>query len=132
MEHYVYATLNCPQGYSLIRFEVLSPIWTGERVALVCGDPANSLSRTVVGWDGLFCGAPCPVHVARVKSNDQEGYLVWGGNAGVRVLSDDFPVYGQEEAAGLPNGYGEPFLWVDLVNDADLPWEVIEFVTKNA
>lgn len=128
---YVKNTSNC-EGLPLQTFERLGPEWEGENLMLPFGEDRRTLK--VVGWTDLFTGRPCKVHVARVRwlahdrpdisggpAEDTEGYLVWGGNSGVRILDDDAePMPGVDDH--LPPGYGRPIVWVDDV--ADFPAEV--------
>ena len=116
---YVKATSNC-EGLPLQIFERLGPEWTGESLELSLGE----ITLEVVGWSDLFGGSPCPVHVARVRwLGDQplEGYLVWGGNAGVRILYDAAEPT-PEVDEHLPRGWGMPVLWLESVES--LPPEV--------
>lgn len=120
MEFYVKKTSNCPQGFPLTTFDVLSEVWTGNKIILPFG-PDGEKMLVVVGWTDLFNGWPCQVHVAKVRvPQGAEAYLVYGGNSGVRILDDDAEV--EDWNAHLPPGYGQPFVWVmDL---ADFPDEV--------
>ena len=137
---YVKSTSNC-EGLPLQTFERLSPEWSGESLRLPFGEGREARSLEVVGWTDLYTGSPCDVHVARVRwlpherpdisggpAELQEGYLVWGGNSGVRILNDDAePTSGVDEH--LPPGYGRPIVWVALEDVADLPLEVRDAVT---
>ena len=56
-----------------------------------------------------------------------EGYLVWGGNSGVRILDEEATLMpGVDDH--LPRGYGRPIIWVEDVGD--LPPEVREVVER--
>jgi hypothetical protein len=132
---YVKNTSNC-EGLPLQTFERLGPEWEGESLMLPFGEGGGQQTFKVVGWTDLFTGRPCEVHVARVRwlaspqpgitggpAEDTEGYLVWGGNSGVRILDDDTePTPGVDEH--LPPGYGRPIVWVALEDVGDLPDEV--------
>jgi len=134
---YVKNTSNC-EGLPLQMFERLSQEWTGDCLTLPFGPDGEALE--VVGWTDLFCGRPCAVHVVKARWVPHErpdisgsptspvtGYLVYGGNSGVRILSDDMePVAGVDDH--LPRGYGRPIVWVDLGNVADLPADVRQVV----
>jgi hypothetical protein len=132
---YVKSTSNC-EGLPLQSFERLGPEWTGESLRLPFGEGEEIQTLEVVGWTDLHLGSPCPVHVARVRwlphdrpdissgpAEAQEGYLVWGGNSGVRILHDDAePTPGVDDH--LPPGYGRPIVWVALENVGDFPADV--------
>jgi len=123
---YVKNTSNC-EGLPLQTFELLSPEWTGSEVLLPFG-PERKWLR-VVGWTDLFFGSPCAVHVAKVRHlpTGEVGYLVWGGNSGVRILDEDAPVLpGVDDH--LPRGWGRPVIWVEDVED--LPPEVQSVVGR--
>jgi hypothetical protein len=118
MQVYVKSTSNC-DGLPLTTFEVLSPIWTGESIRIPFGP--EGVEHDVIGWTDLFFGSPAPVHVARVSHRGREGYLIWGGNSGVRVLDDQAePVPGVDDH--LPRGWGQPIIWVE--DPDDLPADV--------
>ena len=114
---YVKATSNCPEGMPLQTFLRLGPEWTGESLVLPFGPEGEERYLEVVGWTDLFFGSPCAVHVARVRhTSGAEGYLVWGGCAGVRILDDEAePIPGVDDH--LPPGYGRPIVWVENVED---------------
>ncbi len=113
---YIKATSNCPDGMPLQTFERLGPEWTGESLILPFGPEGEYLE--VVGWTDLFFGSPCAVHVARVRHvpSGAEGYLVWGGNSGIRILDEDAPgLPGIDDH--LPPGWGRPIVWVEDLGD---------------
>lgn len=115
---YVKPTSNC-DGMPLQTMTELSPTWTGESLILPFGEDGDK--RKVVGWTDLYGGTACGVNVTKVRWNGQVGWLVHGGNAGVRILDNDAPVMpGVDDH--LPRGYGRPIVWVD--DAADLPVEV--------
>jgi hypothetical protein len=127
---YVKPTSNCG-GLPLQTFERLGPEWSGDSLRLPFGEGAEARPLEVVGWTDLYTGVPCDVHVARVRwfsqrhpdilAEDEEGYLVWGGNSGVRVMDlEAKPTPGLDDH--LPPGYGRPIVWVEDVDD--LPEEV--------
>mgnify|MGYP001561147307 CR=1 FL=1 len=121
MELYVKQTSNCPNGLPLNRFELLSPTWEGESLILPFGEGAGRDYYQVVGWTDLFMGRPCGLKVARVQApQGEEGFLVWGGNSGLRVLDDR--VEPEEWEAHLPPGWGMPIVWID--DPGDLPDDV--------
>ena len=123
LQLYVKMCNNVPYGMPLTTFALLSPVWTGERLSLPFG-PEQQV-RAVVGWTDLFFGSPCNVNVARVHApggpigqlidneaqGDKEGYLVYGGNQGVRIYQH-----------APEDGYGQPIVWVEDL--ADLPPDV--------
>jgi len=132
---YVKNTSNC-QGLPLQTFERLGQEWIGESLRLPFG-PADEPRRVleIVGWTDLFTGRPCVVHVARVRwlpsvqpeitggpDTPQEGYLIWGGNSGVRALDPNTePGPGTDH---LPPGWGYPIIWVAPEDVDDLPSDV--------
>lgn len=138
---YVKHTSNC-EGMPLQVFERLGPEWTGNSLRLPFG-PADEPRRVleIVGWTDLFTGRSCPVHVAHVRwlpherpdisggpQTSQEGYLVWGGNSGVRALDPEAePTLGAEH---LPPGWGYPIVWVAVEDVADFPQEVRDVITR--
>jgi hypothetical protein len=112
---YVKPTSNC-EGMPLQTFERLGPEWVGDSLILPFGPEGTEYE--VVGWTDLFGGSPCQVHVVRVRHipRGEEGYLVYGGNSGVRILDDEAdPIPGVDDH--LPRGYGMPIIWVEDVGD---------------
>jgi len=138
LQLYVKSTSNC-EGLPLQNFQPLSPEWTGESVMIPFGEELEPLE--VVGWTDLFTGRPCAVHVLRVRwlphqrpdisggpDRAIEGYLVHGGNSGVRILDDDAePTPGVDDH--LPAGWGRPLVWIE--DEADLPDEVRAVVERH-
>lgn len=120
---YVKQTSNCPEGLPLTTFEALGTHWQGESIMLPIGDPAEGAPQIleVVGWTDLMTGRPCAVAVVKAKAPDGSiGYLIHGGNSGVRILDPEAdPLPG---AAHLPPGRGQPLIWVE--DPADLPADV--------
>jgi len=125
LQIYCKATSNYPPGLGLQNFEALGQEWTGEKVLLPFREGEETRLLTVVGWTDLFLGRACAVHVRKVRTADgMEGYLVYGGNSGVRVLDADAEP--EEWEAHLPPGWGMPLIWME--DRADLPAEVREIV----
>lgn len=124
-ELFVKPTSNCSgMAEGFIR---LGQIWSGERLRLPFGEGDKIGTYDVVGWTDLHSGSPGPVHVAKMQRGWSTGFLVWGGNAGVRVLDDDAePTSGVDDH--LPPGHGRPMLWVDDV--LELPREVRDVVER--
>jgi len=122
---YIKATSNYPAGMPLQTFQTLSPIWTGDKIHLPFGE--SDKKKTVVGWTDLFNGRPCPVSVAKVQAGDAIGYLVWGGNSGLRVLDPTAPIT-QGLDDHLPPGYGKPIIWVEDIQD--FPAKVTKTLTE--
>lgn len=114
LEVYIKANSNCP-GMPLIAFTMLSPVWQGEHLVIPFGEDEERKDNTVVGWTDLFFGSRCPLRVVRVQTNEQaprEGYLVYGGSNGIRVLDEHVPLTpGIDDH--LPRGYGRPILWIE-------------------
>lgn len=125
MQIYVKQTSNYPAGMPLIDVTVLSEIWVGESLMLAMGKNGEH-TRKVVGWTDLCSGRQCPVSVARFQWEGKEGYLIWGGNSGLRVLDEEHEP--EEWEAHLPRGYGRPIFWVALGDERDLPSEVMEVI----
>jgi len=124
-QFYVKATSNC-EALPLQTFERLSPEWTGESLVIPFGPESDRLA--LVGWTDLFGGSPCPVHVVKARHGEFVGYLVHGGNSGVRILDEhEEPTPGVDEH--LPPGWGTPLVWVALDDVGDLPDEVRAVVT---
>ena len=134
---YVKSTSNC-KGLPLQIFERLSPEWTDERLTIPFGPDREPMD--VVGWTDLYNGCPCNVHVVHARwiphrhgisggpDVPQEGYLVWGGNSGVRILDDEAePVPGVDDH--LPAGYGRPIVWV--ADAGDFPPEVQDVIERH-
>jgi len=138
LQIYVKATSNCLSGMPLTTFEELSPTWSGESLYIPFGPSEGKRKRLrVVGWTDLFNGRPCPVHVvkARHESAEGPGYLIYGGNSGVRVLTKKRPA--KDDAtlmalgdydAHLPPGFGMPIIWIEDI--ADLPRKVRAVVER--
>ena len=121
---YVKATSNC-EGMPLQTFELLSSTWTGDKIRLPFGKPLNAKRLDVVGWTDLFNGQACPVNVAKVRAGDLVGWLVWGGNSGMRILDKNAPVTpGVDDH--LPRGFGQAIIW--LTDAQDLPAEARKVV----
>lgn len=123
---YVKPTSNC-EGFPLHSFKMLSPEWYGNRVKLPFGKDRKVCS--VVGWTDLFGGGPHTIRVVKVVYfppvipgqnseglEPQKGYLVYGGNSGVRVLDSSIAsIEGVNDH--LPRGWGAPFIWVTDISD---------------
>lgn len=138
MELYVKATSNYPGGMPLTIFEELGATWTGDQIVIPFGEGDERRDRIVVGWSDLFMGQPCEVSVVKARNTPRDitgkvieepsvGYLVYGGNSGVRVLDDEREP--QEWDAHLPRGYGMPIVWIEDVND--LPADVRAVVDQS-
>lgn len=139
---YVKNTSNC-EGLPLQVFERLGPEWTGDSVTITFYDEDDNARRLeVVGWTDLYTGQACPVHVGHVRWlphtnpdisggpwRPQEGYMVWGGNSGVRALDPEAEA--EAGAEHLPPGHGYPIVWVALEDLPDLPQhEVRDIITR--
>jgi len=59
---YVKDCSNCPGGMELQFFELLSPVWSGERVRLPFGEGEQRRAYTVIGWSDLFFGSRSAAH----------------------------------------------------------------------
>lgn len=141
MQLYVKSTSNCA-GLPLQTFELLGPTWTGASIPLPFGDPDAGpvVIYEVIGWTDLFTGRPASVHAAHVRwlpsgspavegpREPQEGYLVWGGNSGVRILDPDAEA--EPGAEHLPPGFGRPLVWIE--DPTDLSGEVLQEIDEVA
>jgi len=106
----------------LTSFEVLSEEWQGDSLVLPFGEQGEEQHK-VEGWTDLLFnnsypdvvrGCPTTVHVAKVRQGDNVGFLVWGGNYGVRI--------------GGKGGWGQALVWVEEVGD--LPTSVQKVVNS--
>lgn len=115
MDIYVKANTNC-EGMPLTHFDELSPTWIGKPLILF-GVEENRKRRKVVGYSSLI-HQECNAHIVRVTAPDGEiGYLVYGGDFGLRIPS---------------LGFGTPIIWIALEDGkADLPKKVFEIVSQN-
>lgn len=113
LQIYVKNCTNCPDGMSLTSYELLSEVWSGDSITLPFLENAAWKHYEVVGWtDNLFNnpypdvvrGCPDLVYCAKVRSrSEEEGYLVWGGNYGLRINGRD--------------GWGQAVLWLEYLED---------------
>lgn len=119
MDIYVKSNSNHPPGLPLMHFEELGEEWTGDAIRVGVGDGGRKV-RKVVGWSDLYGGSPCDIRVVKVRTQEGDiGYLVHGGNSGVRVLGKEYaPIPGVDDH--LPRGYGMPFLFIEERNLADI------------
>lgn len=64
------------------------------------------------------------LRVVRVRTSGpdpREGFLIYGGNCGIRILDERAEsIPGMDDH--LPRGYGTPILWIEDIED--LPEEV--------
>lgn len=113
----VQTSANFPPGLEATDFQPLSPTWTGPQVSLPLGGGDHRLP--IVGWAGNP-GQAAPLHVVRawhwrepgIAGSLTEIILVYGGDAGVRILDDTTaPSPGIDE--DLPRGQGLPLLVLD-------------------
>lgn len=139
----VKGTTDC-EGMSLQTFGRLGPEWEGESLLvsfLFCppfGGTPSLRALKVVGATDSLTERPCTVHVARVRwmPDDyasewpdgplvaQEGYLVYGGDGGVRILSSAAAI--SDADAYSPPSIGRPVVWVEDVSN--LPSDVQDVV----
>lgn len=119
IEIYTKNTSNC-SGMPLTSFDVLSDEWSGDSLVLPFGEEGEKQCK-VEGWTDLIFenpypdvvrGCPTTVRCAKVRQRENIGYLVWGGNSGVRI--------------GGRDGWGQPVVWIEDVSD--LPVEVRKVV----
>lgn len=129
MELYVKECNNC-QSLPLTIFEELSPTWRGDRVRIRFGETIQEY-HDIVGINSLIgTGPTSAVYVTHVQApSGERGYLIYGGNHGVRILDDEAqPLEGIDDY--LPRGYGKPVCWVSEEDLADLPDEVQAVVSR--
>ena len=119
---YVKSTSSC-LGMALETFNVTpGKTWTGDKLKMWFGTHDNRRECEVIGWTDLFFGSACKVRVVKTTWQNERvgiahtGYLVYGGNSGVRI-SD--PEHGER---------GMACVWVDASDAGDLPAEVLEVV----
>lgn len=121
MQIYCKNTSNC-QGMPLTSFEILSEEWSGDSLILPFGEEGEKKCK-VEGWTDLVTSNPypdvvrgCPdtVRCAKVRQGENIGFLVWGGNSGVRI--------------GGRNGWGQPVVWIK--DESDLPAKVRKVVQE--
>lgn len=118
---------NCP-AYSAA-FVALGPTWTGAQIVLPFGLWEECRLLAVVGRDVTTSGGsrPAQVHCTLVVyKNLTPRYLVRGGTAGVRILSDE----ADADEHGQPRGYGRACIWLDVDQADDLPGDVLEVVGR--
>lgn len=65
---------------------LLGPRWTGMRLRLERPEDLGLEHGDLVGWSDFYGGGPCTVNVAYATNGKRNGYLVWGGNLGLRAL----------------------------------------------
>jgi hypothetical protein len=112
---YVKPNSNC-HGMPLTSFSELSPTWQGEQLVIPFEDGGARRNLPLVGWEDLFFGSPCSLRVVRVRTSGHEGFLIYGGNCGIRILDERAEsIPGMDDH--LPRGYGTPILWIDHVED---------------
>jgi len=87
-------------------FTLLSPVYAEEGIEL----SLKQGIREVVSVDDRL-GTTNNVQVARACNEiGEEGFLIWGGLEGVRVLDES-----AQEVTGLPRGVGHAFLWLEHI-----------------
>ena|SRR5581483_668883 len=130
VELYVKPNNSYPNGLELSSFELLSPTWSAERVRIqFYAGGEQPAWKSVVGWSSLLWHV-CEIHVVKARTRDAqpiEGYLVYGGDFGVRVLDRRAPK--QEEIPDEFRGYGYPYVWVEA--ESDLPNSVQTVVSQS-
>lgn len=60
--------------------------WSGERLTLTGHAELGLEGPDLIGWSDFYGGGPSKIHVAYASSGSRAGFLVWGGNLGLRVL----------------------------------------------
>jgi hypothetical protein len=75
---------------------------------------ATPQARRVVGWTDRNGGSPCLVQVYLVRWGGRVGWLLCGGNNGLRILAHpQDPDLRTPRDAQLPNGWGVPILFLN-------------------
>ena len=106
--------------------ERLSDEWSGQRLHLPFVLGCWQLVLPVIGWTDANGGSPCQVHVVKTRYYGALGFLVYGGNQGVRVLDNDSePV--ERTIDRFSRGWIQPFIWVECADD--LPQSVQKIVS---
>jgi hypothetical protein len=118
-------TANCAAA-PVTHFEVLGAEWVGPSVKIPFGSAGRRL-LDVVGWSAAGGGQAASVHVIKVRLDKAAGYLVYGGDGGVRILDDSTQLSAGGSERLLP-GWGKPLLWVQRLED--LPPHVQEVVER--
>ena len=112
------------KGRFLPAFEVLGAEWVGKSVHIPFGvDRKRSLD--VVGWSDRAGGQAVSVHVVKASADGRVGYLVYGGDGGVRIIDQEADA-DPEPAERFTRGRLAPLVWV--ANGQDLPPAVQEVV----
>jgi hypothetical protein len=136
MQLYVKKSSNCG-GMPLMTVNELSPTWLGDSLLLPFGEDGDQY--TVIGLTDLVGQPVCPVRVVHARvgvalsttGDPADGYLVYGGNWGVRILKEDVDVPDFLPSTWLDEAYpgvGQPIIWVEDL--ADLPEEVQVVVSQ--
>ena len=112
------------KGRSLPAFEVLGAEWVGQSVRVPFGADRKR-SFDIVGWSERAGGQAVSVHVVKVSADGRVGFLVYGGDGGVRIV-DQAPDTGPEPGERLAGGHAAPLVWVSKIED--LPVAVQEVV----
>ena len=114
------------KGRFLPAFEVLGAEWVGRDVQIPFGADRKR-AFDVAGWSDHGGGQAVSVHVVKAGADGRVGYLVYGGDGGVRIL-DQAAGAAPEPAERFAEGRAAPLVWV--VNGQDLPMVVQEVVER--
>lgn len=118
LKGYVKNTSNCeglPLGWDA-DIEVVKDHGAKECLVAKTGDDLTP--RKIVGWTDLFMGQPCSVHLYEVNWQGHNGFLLCGGNSGIRVIANEEDEdFREEYQAHLPNGWGLPIMFIEDKND---------------
>ena len=98
------------RGTPVLSITRTGPEWSGKRLRMVDADGLGLAHGDLLGWSDFYGGTVCDVHVANASDGQHEGWLVWGGNLGLRSVPDDF-----EDLARLRSSAWDalPLLWVN-------------------
>lgn len=114
------------KGRFLPAFEVLGAEWVGRDIQIPFGADRKR-AFDVAGWSDHVGGYAVSVHVVKAGADGRVGYLVYGGDGGVRIL-DQTAGADPEPTERFAEGRAAPLVWV--VNGQDLPAAVQEVVER--
>lgn len=105
---YVKASAHNP-GTPVLSITRSGPEWRGRRLRLLEAEGLGLEHGDVLGWSDFYGGTACDVHVARASDGRHDGWLVWGGNLGLRSVPDGF-----DDHSALRSRVWDalPLLWV--------------------
>lgn len=120
---YVKASVH-NRGTPVLSITRSGPTWSGTRLRLVDAARLGLAHGDLLGWSDFYGGTVCDVHVANASEGQHEGWLVWGGNLGLRSVPAGFEDVGMLRSSVWD---GLPLLWVNELRH--FPPEVVAAVT---